>query len=46
MKQTSATPAQVGTNVRSYADPRNMPTLLAMVHVIGGFEVQKVGIVA
>lgn len=30
----------------SYADPRNIPILLAMVHVSGGFEVQKVGIVA
>jgi hypothetical protein len=33
-------------HLMSYADPRNMPTLLAMVHVSGGFEVQKVGIVA
>ena len=32
-------------HLKSYADPRNMPTLLAMVHVSGGFELQKVGIV-
>jgi hypothetical protein len=30
----------------SYADPRNMPILLAMVQANGGVEVQKVGIVA
>jgi putative transposase len=31
---------------RSYADPRNMPTVLAMVQANGSVEVQKVGIVA
>ena len=31
---------------RSYADPRNMPTVVAMVQANGGAEVQKVGIVA
>ena len=31
---------------QSYADPRNMPTVLAMVQANGGAEVQKVGIVA
>ncbi|MDT4904300.1 MAG: putative transposase [Pseudonocardiales bacterium] len=31
---------------KSYADPRNMPILLAMVQANGGVEVQKVGIVA
>jgi putative transposase len=30
----------------SYADPRNMPTVLAMVQASGSVEVQKVGIVA
>jgi hypothetical protein len=30
----------------SYADPRNMPTVLAMAQANGGAEVQKVGIVA
>ena len=39
-------PSRAGCSVMSYADPRNMPILLAMVHVSGGFEVQKVGIVA
>ena len=31
---------------RSYADPRNMPTVLGMAQANGGAEVQKVGIVA
>jgi putative transposase len=31
---------------RSYADPRNMPMVLAMVQASGSVEVQKVGIVA
>ena len=31
---------------RSYADPWNMPTVVAMVQANGGAEVQKVGIVA
>jgi HTH-like domain len=31
---------------KSYADPRNMPTVLAMVQASGSVEVQKVGIVA
>jgi hypothetical protein len=30
----------------SYADPWNMPTVLAMVQANGSFEVRKVGIVA
>lgn len=30
----------------SYADPRNMPTVLAMAQANGSVEVQKVGIVA
>jgi hypothetical protein len=30
----------------SYADPRNMPMVLAMVQASGSVEVQKVGIVA
>jgi hypothetical protein len=30
----------------SYADPRNMPTVLGMAQANGGAEVQKVGIVA
>jgi putative transposase len=33
-------------HLTSYADPRNMPTQLSMVHVSGGFEIRKVGIVA
>lgn len=38
-------PSSVGISVMSYADSWNMPISLAMVHVGGGFEVQKVGIV-
>ncbi len=33
-------------HLMSYADPRNMPTVLAMVQASGSVEVQKVGIVA
>ena len=33
-------------HLMSYADPRNMPTVLAMAQANGGAEVQKVGIVA
>jgi transposase InsO family protein len=33
-------------HLKSYADPRNMPTVLAMVQANGSVEVQKVGIVA
>jgi hypothetical protein len=33
-------------HLKSYADPRNMPTVLAMVQASGSVEVQKVGIVA
>jgi hypothetical protein len=33
-------------HLMSYADLRNMPTVLAMVQVNGGVEVQRVGIVA
>jgi hypothetical protein len=32
--------------VKSYADLRNMPMILAMVQASGGVEVEKVGIVA
>jgi hypothetical protein len=46
MKQTYATPAHVGTNVKSYADPENMPTVPATVRANCRAEVQKVGIVA
>jgi putative transposase len=33
-------------HLKSYADPWNMPTVVAMVQANGGAEVQKVGIVA
>ena len=33
-------------HLKSYADPRNMPMVLAMVQASGSVEVQKVGIVA
>jgi len=33
-------------HLKSYADPRSMPTVVAMVQANGGAEVQKVGIVA
>ena len=39
-------PVASGRYVMSYADPRNMPTVLGMAQANGGAEVQKVGIVA
>lgn len=39
-------PVANGRYVMSYADVRNMPTVLAMVQADGGAEVQEVGIVA
>ncbi|BDX33391.1 hypothetical protein TUM20985_39380 [Mycobacterium antarcticum] len=46
MNTTYTHPAHVRTYVKSYADPWNMPTVVAMVQPNGGAEVQKVGIVA
>jgi hypothetical protein len=40
-----AQPSHVITYVMSYADRRTMPTLLAVILVIGCTEVQEIGIV-